>query len=219
MHGLIAVWKCHHVYKSSSFYFLLIPVLSLLPEGIYTVGIRPGHEYKLISPCIALYLGSLIPAIWCLELKLYFDKHERHFCQDTRAWLKNPNITSSSGCDFTFAKETRENFAIERTIEQFIKDYEITSYTFNEQTKMKSRMREFIKSTMLENCEKIARIFPGPVPFKDDTGKTLWKSTGKCIREDSYGDDGITKKHTYNGNIFSYRRNDALETRSRRGNL
>ena len=29
----------------------------LFGEGLFTIAIRGGQEYKFISPCIALYLG------------------------------------------------------------------------------------------------------------------------------------------------------------------
>ena len=32
----------------------------LFGEGLFTIAIRGGQEYKFISPCIALYLGKEI---------------------------------------------------------------------------------------------------------------------------------------------------------------
>ena len=52
--------------KTTLMYVLLGPVLLLFGEGLFTVAIRGGQEYKFISPCIALYLGSVVPAIWFL---------------------------------------------------------------------------------------------------------------------------------------------------------
>ena len=32
----------------------------LFGEGLFTIAIRGGQEYKFISPCIALYLGKIL---------------------------------------------------------------------------------------------------------------------------------------------------------------
>ena len=39
----------------------------LFGEGLFTVAIRGGQEYKFISPCIALYLGQFKRNYFSLE--------------------------------------------------------------------------------------------------------------------------------------------------------
>ena len=37
---------------------LTVPLLALFVEGVLTIACRGGHDYKFISPSIAMYLGK-----------------------------------------------------------------------------------------------------------------------------------------------------------------
>ena len=69
VHSLVAFWRVLAVVNSGLIWFLLIPPLALIAEGVYTVVFRGGQEYKWITPCMALYLLSVIPPIWFLEYR------------------------------------------------------------------------------------------------------------------------------------------------------
>mgnify|MGYP000015760925 CR=1 FL=1 len=97
-YSIITVQIVQNAYESKVVLILLIPILLLVAEGIFTLVFRGGKEYKYISPCIMLYLGSIIPAICFMERFLYDERMGRHTCQDTRAWLANPLIEAADGC-------------------------------------------------------------------------------------------------------------------------
>lgn len=91
----------------------------LFGEGLFTIAIRGGQEYKFISPCIALYLGkilrsgqlnkdklwlvlgSVVPAIWFLELHEYNERQMKHICQDTRTWNQLTLLPNNAGCQMS----------------------------------------------------------------------------------------------------------------------
>ena len=55
--NLVHVMWSHDCLNSKIVEQLKGPVIMLFGEGLFTVAIRGGQEYKFISPCIALYLG------------------------------------------------------------------------------------------------------------------------------------------------------------------
>ncbi|CAG5104840.1 Oidioi.mRNA.OKI2018_I69.chr1.g1592.t1.cds [Oikopleura dioica] len=197
-HGLLAVWKCQHRYKTTFMFILLAPVLTLFGEALFTIAIRGGQEYRFISPCIALYLGSVVPAIWFLELKSYEERLDRHLCQDTRAWLKLSNESSNAGCEFRFAPEVRYDFAIENTLKLYQEEYDkyvnsLLSGKENNNTAGQvgllgeDKMREYISDLVDEDCafpEMLTEINPV-------TGQTMWQKQGECITNNSYSDQSL----------------------------
>ena len=96
--SIITIQIVQNAYASFVVLILLIPILLLIGEGIFTLAFRGGKEYKFISPCIMLYLASVIPAICFMERFLYDERMGRHICQNTRSWLSNPLVESADGC-------------------------------------------------------------------------------------------------------------------------
>ncbi|CBY31384.1 unnamed protein product [Oikopleura dioica] len=184
-HGLLAVWKCQHRYKTTFMFILLAPVLTLFGEALFTIAIRGGQEYRFISPCIALYLGSVVPAIWFLELKSYEERLERHVCQDTRAWLKLSNATSNAGCEFRFADEVRQDFSKNIKVDEYVENLEerrnnpTYPRNFSDASLMmnKDKMTEYVERLVDLECEGIQ----DPLVEISDDGTTLWKQDGECI--------------------------------------
>ena len=47
----------------------LIDTGALAVETVVTLTLNEGHEYKWMSPCIALYTLSVVPAVWFQQLR------------------------------------------------------------------------------------------------------------------------------------------------------
>ncbi|XP_026212247.1 transmembrane protein 26 [Anabas testudineus] len=66
--SLIGVWRVTWVKKDPNYWFLTFLFLPLVVEMIITLKRRKGEDYKWFSPAIFLFLVSIIPSIWLLEL-------------------------------------------------------------------------------------------------------------------------------------------------------
>ncbi|KAL7857591.1 hypothetical protein SRHO_G00164900 [Serrasalmus rhombeus] len=66
--SLIGVWRVTRVKENNLYWFLTILYLPLVFEMILTLRRRKGKDYKWFSPSIFLFLLSIIPTIWILEL-------------------------------------------------------------------------------------------------------------------------------------------------------
>ncbi|KAL4640112.1 transmembrane protein 26 isoform X1 [Arapaima gigas] len=65
--SLIGVWRVTLV-KNNLYWFLTILYLPLVLEMIVTLKRRRGSDYKWFSPAILLFLVSIVPTMWILEL-------------------------------------------------------------------------------------------------------------------------------------------------------
>ncbi|KAK0176829.1 hypothetical protein PV328_000931 [Microctonus aethiopoides] len=90
-HGFIAIWQVATFKKNPLYWYLSGPIILLFFEGIFTVTIKANQEWKWFCPSVFLYLGSVVPAIWLLEL----DKLER------RMRVRDSNINISETLDLT----------------------------------------------------------------------------------------------------------------------
>ncbi|XP_017857518.1 PREDICTED: transmembrane protein 26 [Drosophila arizonae] len=72
-HSLLAIWQVTTFKKDIIYWTLCGPLLLLLLEGIFTIMIKKTQEWRWFCPSVFLYLSSIVPAIWLLEL----DKIER----------------------------------------------------------------------------------------------------------------------------------------------
>uniref|UniRef100_A0A4W5L2F2 Transmembrane protein 26a n=1 Tax=Hucho hucho TaxID=62062 RepID=A0A4W5L2F2_9TELE len=66
--SLIGVWKVVWVKNNALYWFLTILYLPLVVEMILTLKRKKGQDYKWFSPAIFLFLISIIPSLWILEL-------------------------------------------------------------------------------------------------------------------------------------------------------
>ncbi|XP_071762440.1 transmembrane protein 26b [Centroberyx gerrardi] len=76
--SLIGVWRVVWVKKNGHYWFLTILYLPLVAEMILTLR-RRGKDYKWFSPAIFLFLISIIPSLWILELH-----HQENKSSDSR---------------------------------------------------------------------------------------------------------------------------------------
>uniref|UniRef100_A0A3Q2UMW4 Transmembrane protein 26a n=1 Tax=Fundulus heteroclitus TaxID=8078 RepID=A0A3Q2UMW4_FUNHE len=77
--SLVAVWRVTKVKEDPYYWLLTFLFLPLAVEMIITLKKQKGHEYKWFSPTIFLFLISIIPSIWILELH-----HQQNKAQDDK---------------------------------------------------------------------------------------------------------------------------------------
>ncbi|GLD63955.1 transmembrane protein 26 [Lates japonicus] len=66
--ALVGVLRVTRVKNDPTYWFLTFLFLPLVVEMIVTLKSRKGQDYKWFSPPILLFLVSIIPSIWLLEL-------------------------------------------------------------------------------------------------------------------------------------------------------
>ncbi|VEN51827.1 unnamed protein product [Callosobruchus maculatus] len=67
-HSVIAIWLVTKVRDDQWYWYLTLPIFFLIFESIATFTIRQTLEWKWFCPSVFLYLTSIVPAIWLLEL-------------------------------------------------------------------------------------------------------------------------------------------------------
>ncbi|XP_008427386.1 transmembrane protein 26 [Poecilia reticulata] len=77
--SLVAVWRVIWVKKHPYYWLLTLLFLPLVVEMIITLRKRKGLDYKWFSPTIFLFLISIIPSIWIMELH-----HQQNREQDSK---------------------------------------------------------------------------------------------------------------------------------------
>ncbi|KAM9336537.1 transmembrane protein 26-like [Symphorus nematophorus] len=79
--SLIGVWRVVWVKDNGLYWFLTILYLPLVAEMILTLRRRRGNDYKWFSPAIFLFLISIIPSLWILELHHQENKSTDSMCE------------------------------------------------------------------------------------------------------------------------------------------
>ncbi|XP_029604079.1 transmembrane protein 26-like [Salmo trutta] len=77
--SLIGVWRVVWVKNNALYWFLTILYLPLVVEMILTLKRKQLQDYKWFSPAIFLFLISIIPSLWILELH-----HQENKATDSR---------------------------------------------------------------------------------------------------------------------------------------
>ncbi|XP_033103345.1 transmembrane protein 26-like [Anneissia japonica] len=83
VHGVLVAWRVTDIEDDKLFYLLLIPVVMLPIEMIFTLKFTDNGEWKWFCPSVLLYLASVIPGIYLLELQLYENRIEY---RDEQGW-------------------------------------------------------------------------------------------------------------------------------------
>ncbi|MCI4384094.1 hypothetical protein PGIGA_G00034550 [Pangasianodon gigas] len=78
--SLIGVWRVVWVKNDKLYWLLTILFLPLVVEMILTLRRRKGKDCKWFSPPIFLFLLSIIPSIWILEIHHHQNKHSYAKC-------------------------------------------------------------------------------------------------------------------------------------------
>ncbi|XDV43076.1 hypothetical protein PO909_011622 [Leuciscus waleckii] len=84
--------------KNDNMYWLLtVLYLPLVVEMFFTLKRRKGKDYKWFSPAILLFLISIIPSIWILELHHQENKASDPQCRKLDSWENVKSILPSNG--------------------------------------------------------------------------------------------------------------------------
>lgn len=84
--SLTGVWRVTWVKDDKIFWLLTFLFLPLVVEMIVTLKRRKGKDYKWFSPPIFLFLISIIPSIWILELHHQLNKASHPECKRLDSW-------------------------------------------------------------------------------------------------------------------------------------
>ncbi|XP_067223597.1 transmembrane protein 26 [Chanodichthys erythropterus] len=101
--SLIGVWRVKTVKNDNMYWLLTVLYLPLVVEMIFTLRRRKGQDYKWFSPAILLFLISIIPSIWILELHHQENKASDPQCRKLDSWDNVKSILPSNG---TMVNET-----------------------------------------------------------------------------------------------------------------
>ncbi|XP_034464087.1 transmembrane protein 26-like [Hippoglossus hippoglossus] len=93
--SLAGVWRVTSVKKDPNYWLLTFLFLPLVLEMIITLKRRRGEDYKWFSPPIFMFLISIIPSIWLLELHHQQLHHQPHNASETQC----KNVDSDSVLD------------------------------------------------------------------------------------------------------------------------
>ncbi|XP_076015109.1 transmembrane protein 26-like [Genypterus blacodes] len=107
--SLMGVWRVTRVKKDPTFWLLTVLFVPLVVELIITLARRRGKDYKWFSPAILLFLISIIPSIWILELHHQLTKASEPMCKKLDSWrniltLVRPNQTEDNPSYQTYLK-------------------------------------------------------------------------------------------------------------------
>ncbi|XP_061503801.1 transmembrane protein 26 [Anopheles gambiae] len=94
-HGFIAIWQVTQNKKEPIYWCLCAPIGVLFIEGIFTLAIKKNQEWRWFCPSVFLYLSSIVPAIWLLEL----DKLDKRTRYQDRMLNETINLAATVGKD------------------------------------------------------------------------------------------------------------------------
>ncbi|XP_071962225.1 transmembrane protein 26-like [Antedon mediterranea] len=83
VHGVLVAWRVTDLEDDQIYYLLLIPVVLLAVEMIFTLKFTENGEWKWFCPSVLLYLASVVPGIYLLELQLYENRIDY---RDEQGW-------------------------------------------------------------------------------------------------------------------------------------
>ncbi|XP_067432316.1 transmembrane protein 26b [Thunnus thynnus] len=108
--SLIGVWRVVWVKNNGFYWFLTILYLPLVAEMILTLR-RRGNDYKWFSPAIFLFLISIIPSLWILELHHQENKSTNSRC-DKLDSTENIRSIFNSWMNSTNGSESLKNIPL-----------------------------------------------------------------------------------------------------------
>ncbi|CAK6967085.1 transmembrane protein 26-like [Scomber scombrus] len=104
--SLVGVWRVTWVKKDKTYWFLTFLFLPLVVEMIITLKRRKGKDYKWFSPPIFMFLISIIPSIWLLELH-HQENRDDTKCRKLDSWKSISNVFTQNE---TLGNLTRQDF-------------------------------------------------------------------------------------------------------------
>ncbi|XP_041830780.1 transmembrane protein 26-like isoform X2 [Melanotaenia boesemani] len=103
--SLIGVWRVVWVKNNGHYWLLTILYLPLVAEMILTLRRKKGNDYKWFSPAVFLFLISIIPSIWILEIH-----HQENKSADSRC----NKLDSSENFERLFKLRSNSTSVMER---------------------------------------------------------------------------------------------------------
>uniref|UniRef100_H2LJ05 Transmembrane protein 26a n=1 Tax=Oryzias latipes TaxID=8090 RepID=H2LJ05_ORYLA len=94
--SLVGVFRVTSVKNDRNYWFLTFLFLPLVTEMIITLKRRKGKDYKWFSPPIFLFLISIIPSIWILELHHQENKSSNPKCSKLDSWESLRKVVTSN---------------------------------------------------------------------------------------------------------------------------
>ncbi|XP_053691206.1 transmembrane protein 26 [Sabethes cyaneus] len=94
-HGFIAIWQVTQNTKDPLYWCLCTPIGVLFIEGIFTLAIKKNQEWRWFCPSVFIYLSTIVPAIWLLEL----DKLEKRSLFQDQVLNETINFAATVGKD------------------------------------------------------------------------------------------------------------------------
>nr|XP_040035335.1 transmembrane protein 26-like [Gasterosteus aculeatus aculeatus] len=95
--SLLGIWRVTWVKQGHFYWLLAVFFLPLVIEMIITLKRRKGQDYKWFSPAIFLFLISIIPSIWILELHHQHEKLNISQCKKLDSWQNLHMLISDNG--------------------------------------------------------------------------------------------------------------------------
>ncbi|XP_070326803.1 transmembrane protein 26 isoform X1 [Odocoileus virginianus] len=105
LHSLVGVWRVTAVKKEPWYWLLALLNLLLFLETALTLRFKRGRGYKWFSPAIFLYLISIVPSLWLLEMH-----HETQYCSSQSGGLSQ-NTSRKEDFNQTLLSAERTNRA------------------------------------------------------------------------------------------------------------
>ena len=96
MHGILTVFLIVQNNNEPLYWICTIPVLLLIVEAFYTLVVRRGNEFHYFWPSGFLYILTMIPVIWVIELELLDERIESRDVELTEATARNYSFSISS---------------------------------------------------------------------------------------------------------------------------
>ncbi|XP_033116736.1 transmembrane protein 26-like [Anneissia japonica] len=76
-HAILCVWRVVELTGDNLYWLLILLNVLLIIEGVVTVVLdKKKFQWELFSPCIFIYVITVITCIWLLEFNLYFKRVE-----------------------------------------------------------------------------------------------------------------------------------------------
>ncbi|KAM6956155.1 transmembrane protein 26-like isoform 2-T2 [Aplochiton taeniatus] len=105
--SLIGVWRVTGVKDDNNYWFLTFLFLPLVIEMFITLKRRKGQDYKWFSPAILMFLISIIPSIWILELHHQQNQSSSMKCKKLDSW---ENVKGVINLNETMGNLTYHNY-------------------------------------------------------------------------------------------------------------
>ncbi|XP_044516259.1 transmembrane protein 26 [Gracilinanus agilis] len=125
LHSLVGVWRVTEVKRDPRFWLLALLHFPLLLETALTLKRRRGRGYPGFSPAIFLYLISIVPSLWLLEM--HHETQVQHALKFVRRGQNNPALVYAILTIWTWSML---QFPLDLAVQHFVCPSSVTSKGF-----------------------------------------------------------------------------------------